>query len=133
MREIRETLKEPERGEREDNRSKGAAREQEACAYLRAAGYRILEQNYRIRSGEIDLIAADGDEIVFCEVKYRRTSGGGPALEAVDGHKQYKILQTARYYLMRHPAWSEKTVRFDVIGIDGGGRITHIKNAFQEW
>ena len=60
---------------KENQREKGAYWEQKAGAYLESIGYEILEYNFRCRMGEIDIIARDGDYLVFCEVKYRAGTG----------------------------------------------------------
>ena len=69
---------------KENQREKGAYWEQKAGAYLESIGYEILEYNFRCRMGEIDIIARDGDYLVFCEVKYRAGTGKGYPAEAVD-------------------------------------------------
>lgn len=73
---------------RKNHRQVGADYEQAAGYYLEQFGYIVLEYNYRCRAGEIDLIAKDGDCLVFCEVKYRADSGKGNPLEAVNIRKQ---------------------------------------------
>ncbi len=111
----------------------GAEGELAAAGFLRKQGYAILEKNFRTRSGEIDLIAEDKGTLVFVEVKTRRSDAYGCAEEAVDGRKQHRIIEAARYYLHRYN-YADRDCRFDVVGIewDGskGGRITHIRNAF---
>lgn len=106
----------------------GSNYEQASGYYLEQQGYKILEYNYRCRMGEIDLIAQDGEYLVFCEVKYRKTYGSGSPLEAVDVRKQRVIRKVAEHYLMMHRI-NEIPCRFDVIGIEGS-RISLIKNAF---
>ena len=64
-------------GYRCSKRKTGAEYEQKAGAYLEGQGYEILEYNYRCRTGEIDIVARDGEYLVFCEVKYRASGGGG--------------------------------------------------------
>ena len=83
---------------------------------------------YRIRTGEIDLIARDGRYLVFAEVKYRKNLQMGDPLEAVDLRKQQQIYRTAIYYL-HQKKWENVPCRFDVIGITGT-QICHIRNAF---
>ena len=113
----------------QNKRKTGAAYEQAAGYYLEQQGYVILQYNYRCRVGEIDLIARDGDCLVFCEVKYRRSGSWGNPLEAVDARKQYRISRCARYYMMEKRL-GDIPCRYDVIGIEGS-RITLIKNAFE--
>ena len=114
-----------------NKRRTGSAYEQMAAAFLKKNGLRILEQNFRCRSGEIDLVARDGPYLVFVEVKYRRTSHQGEAICAVDAHKQQKIIGTAKYYLLIHRLSLDTPCRFDVVGIDGE-QVHWIRNAFME-
>lgn len=107
--------------------------EETAARYLQAAGLTLLERNYRGRRGEIDLIARDGDTVVFTEVRYRRSDRFGSAGATVDARKQQKLLTTAYSYLQRERL--DCPCRFDVIAIDGapdgeGLTIQWIKNAF---
>lgn len=114
--------------ERKNKRQTGAAYERAAGYYLEQLGFEILEYNYRCRAGEIDIIAKDGDYLVFCEVKYRSDSKTGSPAEAVDCRKQRTIFRCAMQYLtQRH--LEEIPCRFDVIGIEGT-EVTYIKNAF---
>ena len=112
----------------DNRRSTGAAYEQAAGYYLEQLGYEILEYNYRCRRGEIDIVAKDGEYLVFCEVKYRSDDQKGSPLEAVVARKQKAIFRCALFYLTEKHL-GEVPCRFDVIGIEGT-RITHIKNAF---
>lgn len=114
-----------------NKRAIGSEYEKRAAAYLEQSGMCILEYNYRIRSGEIDLIARDGRYLVFVEVKYRANSHLGTPLEAVDARKQRTIIRTAQHYLLRHGYGMETQCRFDVVGICKDV-ITHIENAFWE-
>ena len=110
----------------------GAGYERLAGAYLESIGYQITAYNYRCRKGEIDLIARDGEYLVFCEVKYRSDLSKGTPEEAVDHRKQKRISGCALYYLVTH-GLTDVPCRFDVIGILGRGgkpQITHYKNAF---
>ena len=106
----------------------GSRYEKAAGYYLEQQGYEILQYNYRCRFGEIDLIAKDGEYLVFCEVKYRRSDQSGSALEAVDARKQKRLSLCARQYLTSH-GMEEQPARFDVIGIQGN-EIIHIEDAF---
>lgn len=107
----------------------GSKYEQAAGEFLINKGYRIIAYNYRCKLGEIDIIALDGDELVFVEVKYRASSRYGSPMEAVDYRKQNKIYMVANYYLMEQHISKYTKVRFDVVGILGK-EITLIKNAF---
>ncbi|HED04101.1 MAG TPA: YraN family protein [Candidatus Fraserbacteria bacterium] len=105
----------------------GRQAEDRAADYLRLRGYQIVCRNYRWRGGEIDLIAREGDCLVFVEVKARRGRGYGLPEEAVTPHKQHKLVRTARRYLTEHP--TALALRFDVVALSGGEARLH-KNAF---
>ena len=113
----------------ENKRQIGSNYEQKAVKYLLENGYIILEQNYRNRCGEIDIIARKKGMLVFLEVKYRTTSIYGSPLEAVDWRKQNQIRKVAQFYLMRHGLSEWTPCRFDVIAFEGE-KMTHIENAF---
>lgn len=113
-----------------NKRRVGAEKETLAVEYLEKKGYFIIEKNYRVRQGEIDLIARDGTCIVFVEVKYRADGRSGDALEAVTCAKIRQISKTALFYLNQEKISIDNTpIRFDVIGINGD-TVTHIENAF---
>ena len=101
--------------------------ESKSIEYLEKNYYQIIERNFFCRFGEIDIIARDGNYLVFVEVKYRKSENYGMPIEAVDFRKQNKIRGVANYYLLK--TGYNKAVRFDIIGILGE-KITHIKNAF---
>ncbi len=112
-----------------NRRLQGAGYEQIAGSYLSGQGLTILARNYRCKKGEIDLIARDGDTIVFVEVKYRKDSRLGFPSESVDTRKQRKIRSVAQWYLYMCHDDGTTCCRFDVISILGD-RIRWIKNAF---
>ena len=111
------------------NRSVGADKEALAAEYLEKSGYSILERNFYSRAGEIDIIALDGETVVFTEVKYRKKAGFGTPEEAVGRKKQEKIYKAAMYYIYKHHKSTDIPCRFDVIAVEGG-EIRHYKNAF---
>ena len=102
-----------------------------AADFLKEKGYKILEINYKNKIGEIDIIAKDGDYIVFVEVKSRLSEKFGHPLEAIDERKQQKIHAVASLYLMQHKKYNS-ACRFDAVSILGyeNQDITHIINAF---
>ncbi len=112
-----------------NTRKVGAEYEQKAAAFLEEKGFRILERNYRCRSGEIDLIAHDGYYLVFVEVKYRHCDVHGSPLQAVDHKKQRRISKAAAYYLYSRKYAQDTPCRFDVVGILDD-EIIWIENAF---
>lgn len=117
-------------GDRLNKRAVGTAYEKQAGKYLEQRGYRIMEYNFRCRSGEIDIIAKDGEYLVFVEVKYRRDTRSGSPLEAVDYKKQRIIGRTASYYCHTHGYGETTPCRFDVVAILGE-EIQVIANAFE--
>ena len=111
------------------SRATGADRERQAAEYLERQGMRIIERNYRSRQGEIDLIGWHQGYLVFVEVKYRRDTDKGYAMEAVDGRKQRRICRVADYYRYSHGLGDSFGVRYDVVAIQGA-EIHWIRNAF---
>ena len=112
-----------------NKRTIGTQFESLAADYLENIGYEILEQNFRSRRGEIDIIAKDGDYLVFVEVKYRTNEDSGRPEEHVDRLKQHKITNAAKYYLCKNHLPEDTFCRFDVIGLNDG-HIQHFQNAF---
>ncbi|MEJ8544360.1 YraN family protein [Brevibacillus borstelensis] len=111
-----------------------------AEAYLLQKGLRIEERNYRTARGEIDLVAWEGDVLVFVEVRTRTSMKYGSALESITRQKKKKLREMALAYLQAKTKPS-RPFRFDVVGIqyqDRGGEahtgqtpvITHIEHAF---
>lgn len=98
-----------------------------AKQYLKLRFYKILETNYRRKTGEIDIIAKKSGYIIFVEVKYRNNTNKGLPREAVTAFKQGQIKRTAEMYIMENKLNCD--MRFDVIEILGK-KIEHIKNAF---
>jgi len=94
----------------------GRTGERLAAEVLMGQGYRILERNFRCSYGEIDLVAEDGDDLVFIEVKTRRGTAYGRPEEAVTLRKQRKLLEIASYYLDLHTC-SERSWRIDVVAV----------------
>jgi len=90
--------------------------EEHAARYLRSRGYRIVERNFRARSGEVDIIAEQKDALVFVEVKARSTEEFGEPREAVTGWKQRRIVNAARSYAARCGG-AEHSIRFDVVEV----------------
>jgi putative endonuclease len=108
---------------------RGGRGEATAARFLKRAGYRIVERNFRCKAGELDIVARDGETLVFVEVRTRATADYGSALETVGAAKQAQIAKIARIYLhMRKPTFDE--CRFDVVGITAG-ELEHVKGAFR--
>ncbi|MFQ9510675.1 MAG: YraN family protein [Lachnospiraceae bacterium] len=113
-----------------NKRMMGSCYERMAAAYLKENyGYKILEMNYKCRFGEIDIIAMDGNFIVFIEVKYRTNLTKGHPLESIGARKQKKIYEVAKYYIVQHNEKVNRPCRFDAISFHGE-EITYVKNIF---
>ena len=111
-----------------NRRSTGTAYEKIAADYLKKQGVTIREMNYLSSRGEIDVIGEDRENIIFIEVKYRRTASYGQPWEAVSNKKQKKICNVARQYCYcKH---IKKQVRYDIISICGE-EILWFQNAFE--
>ena len=115
------------------NQSVGALGEELATAFLKRAGYRIVERNFRCKGGEADIVARDGKILVFVEVKTRRSEAYGPPQLAVTAFKQRQISKAALTWLAKNRL-QDAPARFDVIAVmlraDDTHRIEHIPNAF---
>ena len=107
----------------------GGVYEKAAGRYLEEKGWTVLEYNYYCRAGEIDIIAKDGEILVFCEVKYRSGPKSGNPLEAVGTRKQQTIFRCAMFYMTERNV-GDVPCRFDVIGTDGE-EFTHVEDAFR--
>jgi putative endonuclease len=113
--------------------STGKRGEELAATYLAEAGYRIIEHNYRCLFGEIDIVAEDGETLVFVEVKSRRSDAYGDPQLAVGHQKQKKISRVAMHYL-EEKRLCHRPARFDVVAVKllhTGHRIELIRNAFE--
>lgn len=117
-----------------DRKKIGNWGEQQACEYLENKGFKILDKNYRCRLGEIDLIALDGDCLVFIEVKTRTSVSYGFPAESIGKRKQNKYIKMASIYAKGKGIYGA-SFRFDVVEVmikgPGSWEINHIANAFQ--
>ncbi len=115
----------------------GGRGEEVAAQHLRRRGFEIVERNYRTRWGELDLVAFDGDTLVFCEVKtVRRAPGGVRPFDSLHPRKRTKVRRMARQWLSARAGRRYATrLRFDAIGVtfDSGGELAelvHLEGAF---
>jgi len=113
----------------------GRRGEEEAVRYLAAKGYRILDRGFRMFGGEIDIIARQGETLVFVEVKTRRSTEFGVPDESVNLSKQNQVRKIAQGYLLKKQLRESATpCRFDILSVVWAeGRdlaITHLENAF---
>ena len=118
-----------------DTRAKlGKRGEDLAAHHLKKLGFSILVRNYRQKTGEIDIIARDGNCLVFVEVKTRKTLRFGQPFEAVTPKKQAQLARVATDYLSRKKLL-DQPARFDVISIllpdTGNATIEHLPNCFE--
>jgi putative endonuclease len=112
----------------------GRMGEEIAKRFLHSRGYRILDTNYRSRSGEIDIICQNRDTVIFVEVKTRTSETFGAPAEAVNTRKQERLRRLAQEYLINHKLESWP-VRFDILSLlfrpqDRDIQIEHITGAF---
>ena len=112
---------------------RGAKAEKAAQQHLQQQGLQHLENNYRCRTGEIDLIMQDGKTLVFVEVRYRKSTRFGSPAESVTATKQQRIISTANHYLQSRQGKKLPPCRFDMVAIAGKElqNIQWIKDAFQ--
>jgi putative endonuclease len=97
-------------------RALGRYGEQLAARYLTDCGLEVIDRNWRCEHGEIDLVARDGDCVVFCEVKTRRTERFGAPVEAVHAAKAARLRRLASAWLLAHDERAVR-VRIDVVGV----------------
>lgn len=113
----------------------GSSGELRAKEYFIQNGYEIVASNFRSKTGEIDLIAARGNSIVFIEVKTLLSKDPELLAKELNSKKQKRIIETAKYFLAIHREYNNSLVRFDVVVIDMPGYppVYHIENAFAEF
>ncbi|HYO83613.1 MAG TPA: YraN family protein [Bryobacteraceae bacterium] len=118
----------------DDRHALGRRGEDLAHRYLQSRGLKVIGRNFRTRNGsaEVDLIAAEGQTIVFVEVKTRSTSEFGTPEQAVDTQKQRRILRAAAEYLRRRDLQASDA-RFDIVSVVCGNRpqLEHFRDAFR--
>ena len=111
--------------------NKGRDGEALAAAYLEKQGIQILERNFRSRKGEVDIIAMEGQTLIFAEVKAWSAYGMDALEHAIDSKKRNKIIETSKYFLSLHRKYRYMPIRFDVIFVSPQG-VTHLASAFSE-
>lgn len=112
-----------------NKRQVGSEYEKQAAGYLEKYGFVCLEQNFRCRQGEIDLVGIHEGCLVFVEVKYRKNKRAGAPEEAVGEGKQAKICLVSDYYRTVHRDTARMQVRYDVVAVCGD-EISWYQNAF---
>lgn len=120
---------------RASTKEKGREGERLAARFLEKQGFRIRDRNYRNRLGEIDIVAEDGDVLVFVEVRALKASSGHTPEETIHWKKQQRLTRTALAYIQQKGLES-LPARFDVIAVALSGNrpsLRHIPNAFEMW
>jgi putative endonuclease len=116
--------------ERKDRGDRG---ESLAAEHLTGLGWKILERGWRCRAGELDLVAQDGDTVVFVEVRARAAGSKVAARESFGAGKQNRVARAALHYI-RDQKLANRRFRFDVVAVELGPpapRLEHIKAAFE--
>ena len=117
------------------NQILGSQGEQAAADFLHQQGYKICARNFRVPVGEIDIIARQGEVLAFVEVKTRHGSRYGTPAQAVNYHKQQKIIQTAKWYLRQNHLEDRCFCRFDVLEVyalpGNKWHVRHLPGAFE--
>ncbi|WP_460774136.1 YraN family protein [Microbacterium sp. GXF7504] len=109
----------------------GRAGEQAAATYLAARGWTILDRNWRCTDGELDIVAADGDELVVVEVKTRASDLFGHPFEAVDARKRARLWRLGRAWCAANPdAARGRRLRLDAVSLLGRGpfALEHLRD-----
>lgn len=117
-------------GVRTPRQRAGAAAELAAERHLVAAGCRLIARNARYREGELDLVVRERDLVVFVEVRLRAGERFGGAVASVDAFKQKRLARAAQRWLAEHYGERWPACRFDVVTVDGDGRIEWLRDAF---
>ncbi|MDR0323377.1 MAG: YraN family protein [Treponema sp.] len=115
----------------------GKKGESQAAAALENAGMDIIAKNIRSKFGEVDIVAVEGETIVFAEVKTWSAYGMEDLQYGVNLKKQHKIIKTAKYFLSENRKYSNMTIRFDVVFVKKNPHcesceVTHLASAFEE-
>ena len=111
----------------------GRAAEAAAARHLERIGYRILQNNYRARGGELDVVAMDGTALAIVEVRYRASDQYGGAAASITSDKRRRIVRAARALLATQPLLAKLPARFDVVEVSGPSDALHcslIRGAF---
>ena len=113
---------------------KGKIGEESAEKYLIERGYTLVARNFKAHPGEIDLVMTSGCDLVFVEVKAWKSM---PVMDlgiSIDARKQRRIIATSQVFMLQNQRLCQgKTIRYDVVFVDGEGEITHIKDAFGDY
>ena len=108
----------------------GSAAEARALSFLQEQGLTLVARNWRCKAGELDLVMQHGDTVVVTEVRSRARAEFGSAAETIGWRKRAKLVRATRLLLARRPDLAEAPLRFDVVTLDGDGRIEWLREAF---
>jgi len=111
--------------------ARGKKGEDRAAQAIAEAGMGIIARNFRCQAGEIDIVALDGDTLVFAEVKAWSAYGIENLAYSVNPKKQRRIIETAKYFLSINRQYYGRAIRFDVVFV-GKETVTHLASAFME-
>ncbi len=118
----------------QDRKKTGSASEELAGEYLKSKGYSILHRNLKLKLGEIDIVAKEGETLCFIEVRSKTTDHSGTPFESVSFQKQRQLSRLALAYLQDKYHSLDVKCRFDVVSVvikdDGTYEIELIQNAF---
>ncbi|MCX7028141.1 MAG: YraN family protein [Spirochaetes bacterium] len=117
---------------RESTSAFGRTGEAEAAAFLELEGWRILARNFRAGQGEIDIVAARGDTLVFVEVKKWTRNGPGDLLDSIGRAKTRRIIETSKIFLAKYRQYRGKHIRYDVLFLPSKGEPQRYEGAFDE-
>ena len=113
---------------------KGKIGEESAEKYLIERGYTLVARNFKAHPGEIDLVMTSGCDLVFVEVKAWKNLSVMDLEKSIDERKRRRIIATSQVFMLKNQRLCQgKTIRYDVVFIDGEGNITHIKDAFGDY
>lgn len=118
----------PKKSQRQKAFRSGVWSERQAALFLRMKGYRILERNFRVKSGEIDIIARKGDLIAIIEVKARKTLN--QSIDAVGFENQNRVRAATDWWLSKQQNAHLLSVRFDIVSVQPFRWPIHLKDAF---
>jgi len=113
-------------------RTVGIEGESEAALTLQKKGMQLIGRNIRCKTGEIDLVALDGNDLVFVEVKNWPSFGMENLEYVINSKKQRRIIETAKYFLDLHREYKYRSIRFDVVFLRPGEPMIHLVSAFTE-
>jgi putative endonuclease len=114
-----------------NNVNSGKKGEEQAAAALESTGMRIIAKNFRSKEGEVDIVALDGETVVFVEVKAWSAYSEEDLQYVINIKKQQKIIKTAKYFLSENREYSNMAIRFDVVFIKNN-QVNHLASAFME-